>query len=85
MQWDTVGGYKFVKFDPPKNYPKEMIPFDGKLQPIKLSFQSLKSAISLVTTKILDKLWVESSVQSYLSSFSINISGYNDFDVIVRL
>ena len=56
---------------------KRYYSFDGKLQPIKLLFQSLKSAISLATTKVSDGLWAESSVKSYIPSFFINTSRYN--------
>ena len=44
--------HELAKFDPPKNYPKNMISFDGKLEPIKLSFEILKLAAELATKKI---------------------------------
>ena len=53
-----------------------MIPFDGKLEPVKLSFDLLKQAVNFATDKYLDGLWNERCVQSYLSSLSINTKGH---------
>ena len=47
--------HTLVKFDAPKNYPKDIIPLDSKLTPMKLSFTSLKTAISLASKNYLDK------------------------------
>ena len=65
-----------MKHSPTKHYPTEVIPFDGKLEPIKLSVDLLKLEVNVATDKYLDGLRNERYVQSYLSSFSINAKGH---------
>ena len=72
-----MGGHNLEETNPSKNYTKEINPFDGKIQLIKLSFQLLKSSISSATTTIIDRLWTESSLQSYISPISVNTNEYN--------
>ena len=55
-----------------------MIPFDGTLEPVKLSFDLFKLAVNLATEKYLDGLRNERCVQSYLSSLCINTNGYEE-------
>ena len=69
--------HKLVKFDAPRNYPKEMITLDCKLTPIKLLFTLLKTAITLASKNHLDGKWSESNVQAYISSYCINTIGHN--------
>ena len=75
LQWNIVDKHKLNRFEPPKHYPKDMIPLDGKLEPVKLSFEMFKFAVGFATDKYLHGSWNERCVQSYLSSLSINTNG----------
>ena len=49
LQWNMTSNNDIVKFDPPKNYPSEMLTLDKKLLPNKLSFHKLKAAVELAS------------------------------------
>ena len=42
LQWNLMTNHELAKFHPPKDYPSEMIPINGKLEPIQISFDALK-------------------------------------------
>ena len=46
--------HELAKFHPPKDYPSEMIPINGKLEPIQLSFDALKEVVYLASQKYMD-------------------------------
>ena len=77
LQWDMMENNILSRYDPPSKYPQEMIPDDGKLSPIKLSFDILKSTVTLATHKFLCGDWSETTLRCYVSSMGINTAGNN--------
>ena len=77
LQWNMTSNNKLLKYDPPKYFPHELLPLDGKLVPTKLSFNILKSTVQIASEKFMDGTWNESCVRSYVSTFGINQGGMN--------
>ena len=67
--------HELAKFHPPKDYPSEMIPINGKLEPIQISFDALKEVVYLASQKYMDGKWSVNNVISYTSSWTINTNG----------
>jgi len=59
-------------FGPPKDYPVEEIPPNGKLRPMKLTFNLLRMALDKVPTKIVNGDWSLAAAKAYLSVFCIS-------------
>ena len=68
---------KITLYDPPSNYPSEMVLKDGKLRLIKLSFKILKDAVECCTQKYISGEWSESTVKAYAGTKGINSEGSN--------
>jgi hypothetical protein len=45
--WDTGRDSILLHYEPPKNYPEEALPPSGKLPPLKITYEKLKSAALL--------------------------------------
>ena len=61
-----------LDFDPPEHYPTECIPDNGKLHPIKLSYDVLKEAIKVAHDRIEFCIWTERNAESYLKVHGLN-------------
>ena len=70
-----MANHDLAKFHPPKDYPSEMIPMHGILEPVKVSFDALKEVIYLVSEKYMDGKWSVNNMISYTSSWTINTNG----------
>ena len=64
-------------YDPPTNYPSEMIPVEGKLRPLRLSYKILKDAVECCTQKFISGEWSESTLKAYAGTKGINSEGSN--------
>ena len=47
VNWNTDSNSGLLKFDPPANYPQNLIPFSGKLSPQKVTYKLLKRAVEV--------------------------------------
>ena len=52
--WDMNWKCNLIEFDPPQDYPIEMILSNGKLQSSEVMFDELKSVVKIGTTKLVD-------------------------------
>ena len=75
LQWNLMANHELAKFHPPKDYPSEMIPVDGKLEPIPISFDALKEVVYLASEKYLSGKWTVNNVVAYTSCWAINKNG----------
>ena len=77
LQWNLMATHDLAQFPVPKDYPSEMIPIDGDLKPIRVTFDALKEVVYLATQKYMDGKWTANNVISYASSWTINTNGQN--------
>ena len=75
LQCNLMANHDLAKFHPPKDYPSEMIPMNGNLEPLKVLFDALKEVIYLASEKYMDGKWSVNNVISYTSSWTINTNG----------
>ena len=75
LQWNLMANHKLAKFDAPKDYPNEMLPLSGKLEPIKITFDALTDVVYLASQKYREGTWSENNVLSYTSAWTINRTG----------
>ena len=70
--WEMDVKSSILDFDPPEHYPTECIPDNGKLHPIKLSYDVLKEAIKVAHDRIEFCIWTERNAESYLKVHGLN-------------
>ena len=71
------GGTQVGKIYPPKNHLQEMGLLDSRVTPMRLSFTSSKTAISLTSKTYIDRKWSKGNVQKYISPYCLNTSVHN--------
>ena len=54
LQWDMMSDNILSKYDPLSKYSAKMVPVDGKLSPIRLPCDLLKSTVNLATHNFLN-------------------------------
>ena len=64
--WEMSGLQPLLAFDPPPGFPKSMIPEDGKLQPLILSYKLLIAAVEQAHEKVVSGDWTINAATSYL-------------------
>ena len=64
-----------TKYLPPPEYPKNILPKDGLLQPIKMTFEVLNAINEYGSSMLESGEWNENELTSYLMSNGINKLG----------
>lgn len=72
VNWNTDSNSGLLKFDPPANYPQNLIPFSGKLSPQKVTYKLLKRAVEVAHDGIVFKGWKTSTMIDYLRAHGLN-------------
>ena len=75
LMWDTSELCMMTEYDPPLDYPKDLIYDNSKLTPFELSFEILNRVIQLASNKYENGLWSEKELRSYTSLHGINKLG----------
>ena len=71
-KWEMECSSGILDFDPPQDYPKDMIPPSQKLRPLKVSFEVMKNAVALAHDKVVQSEWSSREALSYLRVHGIN-------------
>jgi len=72
VYWDTGRDSILLHYEPPKNYPEEALPPSGKLPPLKITYEQLKSAALLSHQQFINGSWSKSNVESFLKANGLN-------------
>ena len=75
LLWNHSQKRKMTEYDPPKDYPSELIPKNGKLQSVELSFDILNAVVEYAHDKFEHGEWTEKELSSYLNSYGVNRAG----------
>ena len=70
--WNYECTNPILHFDPPKDYPVEECMRNGKLKPVKLTFQLLKNVLEKAHDNIMSGDWSLAMAKSYLSVYCID-------------
>ena len=57
-----------TEYNPPMDYPSELIPQNRKLQPVQVSFDILNAVVEYASDKYEHGKWREKDLSSYLKS-----------------
>ena len=75
LRWDMMQDTNMTLSDPLTNYPSEMLPIDGKLRPMKLSFKKLRNVVECCTLKMIAGEWSEANIKAYAGTKGSNAHG----------
>lgn len=72
LNWETDIDNELLHYVPPINYPQEEVGPNGKLPPIKISYNGLKEAVQLAQRNLCNHLWDKKTALSFLQVQGIN-------------
>lgn len=72
--WEFDEQNVLLHSEAPKNFPNDMIPSSGKLPPMVLNKQIIKTAIELTFQRLRKRHWTKSNAKAYLNYFCIKHS-----------
>jgi len=75
LLWNHSRKCKMSEYNPPLDYPIDLIPSDGKLQSVELSFDMLNKVVEYASQKFEQGDWTEKQLSSYVNSCGINRAG----------
>lgn len=75
LRWDILSNIKLSSTDSSKDYPLDLVSRENKLEPKKLSWESLKEAVTLTTDNLVAGKWTKINATLYLLSCCINKMG----------
>ena len=73
--WDTTKLCAMTEYDPPPDYPNDLLSTNSKLRPYELTFEILNKVIHFASKNFENGLWSEKELMSYTSSHGINKLG----------
>jgi hypothetical protein len=70
--WNMEADSELLMFDPPNDYPEELLPDSKKLYPKKLTYEILQNAVRKAHNKYVWKEWSAKQVSAYLVSHGMS-------------
>ena len=70
--WEFLGKTDLLRCEPPKNFPSDMIPTNGYLNPMELTVDKLKFAAITTHRNVSTAQWTVTSARAYLSFFCMS-------------
>jgi len=70
--WETNVARGILDFEPPEDYPAELLPKSKKLRPIRLSYELMKGAVRTAHDNIVSDNWKVPNAKAYLRVYGIN-------------
>ena len=75
LMWDITKSSRLTEYDPPLNYPNDLLSHNSKLRPYELTFEILNRVIQLASKNYENGLWSEKELMAYTSSHGMNKLG----------
>ena len=76
--WNTEADSGLLDFEPPENYPVELLPASKMLRPMKITYQKMRNAVELCHRKIVMTHWSLATGRSYLKVHGMNTEAVGD-------
>lgn len=72
VNWDTDVKSGLLDFYPPPNFPVDCVPITGKLSPMRLSYESMRNAITIARCALVEECWTNDNATASLKVCGIN-------------
>ena len=72
VNWDTSAKSGLLDFDPPQDYPQDLIPLSGKLSPKRISYDMMMAAVQTAHNEIVSSRWGIATMRAFLRVQGLN-------------
>ena len=70
--WNMDPGDEKLGLDPPSDYPRDVLPPDGKIHPVQLTYQKMTNAVLKSHTKMVAGDWTKENTRQYLMALGLS-------------